>query len=97
MAKPLPRIDGAAIVKQQQLPERLKERNQERAQTVDGYQTQLAAFGNVNVNFKKREHQIMMRDTLRHLQDIGETLNDGTEVTDKTKAMIWLLENINLS
>jgi hypothetical protein len=96
MAKPLPRIDDAAIVKQQ-LPERLKERNQDHAQSVDGYQTQLAAFVNVNVNLKKREHQMMMRDALRYLQDRGETLNDGTEVTDKTKAMIWLLENTNLS
>ncbi len=92
MAKPLPRIDGTEVI-QKLKPE---ERKPEHVQTGNGsYRDQLAAFRNVNANLP-REHQVLMRDTLRHLQDVGETLNDGTEVTDKTKAVLWLLENANL-
>lgn len=57
-----------------------------------GYQDQVAAFRSVNANLPQ-PHRVIMRDTLRHLQDIGATLNDGTEVTDKTKVVLWLLEN----
>lgn len=92
MAKPLPRIDGTETIQQ------LKPTTDciKRAENIpsDNYQTQLAAFKNVNAHLP-RPHQELLRDTLRHLQDVGETLNDGTEVTDKTKVVLWLLENGN--
>lgn len=94
MAKPLPRIDGTETTQQPKPVE-------QKAVTIeagprDNYQLQLAAFKNVNANLP-RDHQILMRDTLRHLQDTGESLNDGTEVTDKTKVVLWLLENASLT
>ena len=41
-----------------------------------------------------RDHAVILRDKLRKLQDDGARLKDGTEVSDKTKAMLWILENL---
>ena len=38
-------------------------------------------------------HRHILRDKLRKLQDSGATLEDGTQVSDKTKAILWILEN----
>jgi len=38
-------------------------------------------------------HRRILRDKLRILQDSGARLQDGTEVSDKTKAVLWILEN----
>ena len=38
-------------------------------------------------------HRRILRDKLRILQDTGAKLQDGTEVSDKTKAVLWILEN----
>ena len=94
MAKPLPRIDGTETVRELRPVEQKAVKSDDAPR--DNYQAQLAAFRNVNANLP-REHQLLMRDTLRHLQDTGEALSDGTEVTDKTKVVLWLLENANLS
>jgi len=94
MAKPLPRIDGTEAMQQVKQP--VESRLTTESTTVNNYQTQLAAFKSVNANLP-RPHRELLRDTLRHLQDVGETLNDGTEVTDKTKVVLWLLENSGLT
>lgn len=39
------------------------------------------------------KHRVILRDKLRKLQDAGATLADGTAVSDKTKAILWILEN----
>ena len=38
-------------------------------------------------------HRRILRDKMRILQDAGARLQDGTEVTDKTKTVLWILEN----
>lgn len=38
-------------------------------------------------------HRRILRDKLRQLQDAGARLADGTEVSDRTKAVLWILEN----
>jgi hypothetical protein len=39
------------------------------------------------------KHRRILRDKLRQLQDTGARLEDGTEVSDRTKAVLWILEN----
>lgn len=40
-----------------------------------------------------RAHAEILRDKLRQLQDTGAKLADGTMVSDRTKAVLWILEN----
>jgi hypothetical protein len=58
----------------------------------DNYQTCLEAFARVDVNLPVK-HRAILRAMLRELQDTGAKLQDGTKVTDKTKAILYLLEN----
>lgn len=39
------------------------------------------------------KHRMILHKKLRQLQDSGARLEDGTEVSDKTKAVLWILEN----
>lgn len=39
------------------------------------------------------KHRRILRDKLRQLQDTGARLEDGTEVSDRVKAVLWILEN----
>lgn len=39
------------------------------------------------------KHRQILSTKIRQLQDAGARLEDGTEVTDKTKALLWILEN----
>ena len=38
-------------------------------------------------------HAMILHMKLRELQDSGARLKDGTEVSDHTKAVLWILEN----
>lgn len=68
-------------------------KNVEPKQTeVEGYQMRLASFRRVDVKLPHK-HRVILRDKLRALQDGGARLADGTAVTDKTKAVLWILEN----
>jgi hypothetical protein len=40
-----------------------------------------------------RHHAKILRDKLRQLQDAGARLMDGTIVSDRTKAVLWIIEN----
>ena len=40
-----------------------------------------------------RKHAVILRDKLRLLEDSAAQLEDGTFVSDRTKAMLWILEN----
>lgn len=39
------------------------------------------------------EHANILHLKMRALQDDGARLKDGTEVSDRTKAILWILEN----
>lgn len=39
------------------------------------------------------KHRNILHKKLRMLQDAGARLADGTEVSDRTKAVLWILEN----
>ena len=38
-------------------------------------------------------YALILHEKLRRLQDVGARLADGTEVSDHTKAVLWILEN----
>ena len=40
-----------------------------------------------------RKHAVILRDKQRQLEDSGARLEDGTKVSDRTKAVLWMLEN----
>jgi hypothetical protein len=40
-----------------------------------------------------RKHAIVLKQKQRQLEDAGAKLDDGTEVSDRTKTLIWILEN----
>jgi len=58
----------------------------------ENYVTSMAHVRRVDVVLPPK-HRKILSDKIRRLQDEGATLEDGTEVTDKTKAVLWILEN----
>lgn len=41
-----------------------------------------------------RKHGIILQRKMLSLQNIGARLQDGTEVSDYTKTVLWILENM---
>jgi hypothetical protein len=62
------------------------------APSEENYVTSMAHVRRVDVVLPPR-HRKILSDKIRKLQDEGARLDDGTEVTDKTKAVLWILEN----
>jgi len=87
MAKQLlPSVDDVPTVKQSQVQQRA-EPVAAAAAIVEGY---MARRVDVKLPLK---HRMILHKKLRKLQDSGAKLQDGTEVSDKTKAVLWILEN----
>jgi hypothetical protein len=86
MAK-LPRIDDETSAATK--PEKLVERPQP---APDNYSTSMEHVRRIDVLLPPK-HRKIMSDKIRHLQDVGARLEDGTLVTDKTKALLWIIEN----
>lgn len=81
----LPRIDG-----EQPEPNRVKPEMEiitKPGEAIEGYVPR-----RVDVKLPIK-HRTILHKKLRQLQDEGATLEDGTEVSDKTKAVLWILEN----
>ena len=89
MAKPLPRIDGTETVRELRPVEQKVEHS---APPEENYVTSMAQVRRVDVVLPPK-HRKILSDKIRKLQDEGARLDDGTEVTDKTKAVLWILEN----
>lgn len=84
----LPSVDDAPPRKPQAKPQELKPVKQDSTNPIsEGYLPR-----RVDVKLPMR-HRHILRDKLRKLQDAGATLEDGTQVSDKTKAILWILEN----
>lgn len=80
----LPRIDDAPVKQEQ--PQQ-QETRQEPAQIIQGYVPK-----RIDVKLPPK-HRNILHTKLRLLQDSGARLEDGTEVSDRTKAVLWILEN----
>lgn len=80
----LPRIDDAPAKQAQ--PEQ-PETRQEHSPVSTGYVPR-----RVDVKLPPK-HRNILHAKLRLLQDSGARLQDGTEVSDRTKAVLWILEN----
>lgn len=80
----LPSVDDSPAVKQT-LPQR--QLPVEPAPIAEGYVPR-----RVDVKLPMK-HRTILHKKLRQLQDSGARLEDGTEVSDKTKAVLWILEN----
>ena len=89
MAKPLPRIDGTETIQQLKPVEQKVEHS---VPPEENYVTSMAHVRRVDVVLPPK-HRKILSDKIRKLQDEGARLDDGTEVTDKTKAVLWILEN----
>ncbi len=81
----LPRIDDAP--RQQEEQRQPEEQKPQHSPIVDGYLPR-----RVDVKMS-RIHATILRNKLRQLQDVGARLKDGAIVSDKTKAILWILEN----
>jgi len=83
MAKPLPRAsESTTETAVQQKP----------AGTPENYSCSLEHVRRLDILLPPK-HRKIMSDKIRHLQDTGARLEDGTLVTDKTKAILWIIEN----
>lgn len=82
----LPSVDDGPPVKQPQQQHRA-EPVTVAAVIVEGYMAR-----RVDVKLPMKHREILHRK-LRQLQDAGAKLQDGTEVSDRTKAVLWILEN----
>lgn len=83
MAKPLPRIDGT----QEQQRELQPVAKPELPPIVEGYKA-----NRIDVKLPNSHAEIFHAKWMT-LMDTGARLKDGTEVTDRTKAFLWILEN----
>lgn len=93
MAKSLlPRIDGTELVQEMKPVEQKVEKTEKQTLTEECYVTSMAYVRRVDVLLPPK-HRKILSDKIRKLQDEGAKLDDGTEVTDKTKAVLWILEN----
>lgn len=85
----LPRIDGTEPIQELRAAPQPVEPKPE---PEDNYVHSMAHVRRLDVLLPPK-HRKIMSDKIRKLQDSGATLQDGTEVTDKTKAVLWILEN----
>lgn len=83
----LPSLDGNAKPKRRKAAETPNKVIQESPPTVTGYLPR-----RVDVRLRGR-HSEILHAKLRLLQDKGAQLKDGTEVSDRTKVILWILEN----
>lgn len=81
----LPRIDETPPAATQEIQDAEPPKH---APIVDGYLPR-----RVDVKMS-RVHATILRNKLRQLQDVGARLKDGAIVSDKTKAILWILENL---
>lgn len=84
----LPRIDGTEAITEIQQPVTARQQ----PALEESYVHSMAHVRRVDVLLPPK-HRKILSDKIRILQDAGATLQDGTEVTDKTKAFLWILEN----
>jgi len=96
MAKSLPRVDLTETAENQSTTVSKTEVSiQATAASVhvtENYTYSLEHVRRLDVLLPQK-HRKIMSDKIRHLQDIGAKLQDGTLVTDKTKALLWIIEN----
>lgn len=88
----LPRIDATDSVQQSRLALQTLHVAESTPCPEANYATSMAHVRRVDVLLPLK-HRKILSDKIRKLQDSGATLEDGTEVTDKTKAVLWILEN----
>lgn len=84
MAKPLPRIDDTPQQQRQLQP---VAKPAEHAPISEGYKA-----SRIDVKLPP-SHADRFHRKWMSLMDSGARLEDGTEVTDRTKAFLWILEN----
>ena len=83
----LPRIDGTETI-QQSRPQQEQSQKPDHTPIAEGYLPR-----RVDVKLP-RHHARILRDKLRVLQDSGARLMDGTMVSDRTKTVLWIIENL---
>jgi hypothetical protein len=88
----LPRIDGTEAVQELKPVEQRSEKTEKQNLIEECYMTSMSYVRRVDVLLPPK-HRKILSDKIRQLQDCGATLSDGTEITDKTKAILWILEN----
>ena len=62
---------------------------------AEGYTRTMRHVASLSVKNMPMKHREILSQKIRDLQDAGARLADGTEVTDKTKAILWILESID--
>jgi hypothetical protein len=88
----LPRIDGTA-------PQQQTRQEQPAASVVqsvpasEGYNRTLIYASTLSIKRLSKSHRNAFCTIIRRLQDSGARLQDGSAVTDKTKAFLWMIEN----
>lgn len=88
----LPRIDGTEAIQELKPVEPKFEKTETQNLIEECYVTSMAYVRRVDVLLPPK-HRKILSDLIRGLQDTGAKLDDGTDVTDKTKAFLWILEN----
>lgn len=76
------------------MPQQLENRKQSEPVPVvrEGYSRSLSHVRRVDLRLPMK-HRKILSEKIRQLQDTGARLQDGTHVTDKTKAILWIIEN----
>jgi hypothetical protein len=90
MAKPLPRIDGTEVVQQ---PRAQVQKQLENPPASERYSQTLIYASTLSIKRMPKTHRDAFCDIIQRLQNNGARLQDGTAVTDKTKAFLWMIEN----
>ena len=59
----------------------------------EAYSRTLRHVASLSIKRVPMKHRVILSQKIRDLQDVGARLADGTVVTDKTKAFLWIVEN----
>jgi hypothetical protein len=86
----LPRIDGEQLRQQELPPVATKLEN---PPASEGYDRTLRYASTLSIKRLSNQHRKAFCNIIRRLQDTGARLQDGSSVTDKTKAFLWMIEN----
>ena len=89
----LPRVDSAQQQNQQR-PLKPVAKAPHREQPREIIADEPTGYVRRRVDVKMpHKYAMILHKKLRDLQDVAARLEDGTEVSDHTKAVLWILEN----
>jgi hypothetical protein len=93
MAKPLPRIDGTEVVQQPRPQIQKQLETPPEVKEVVGHSRTLRHVMSLSIKKLPMRHREILSKKINQLLDADARLMDGSYVTNKSAAILWIIEN----